>query len=45
MLRQVFRSVDPDGTGWVDTAELRSKLVQEAMLYERERRVAPQDER
>jgi len=28
----------------VDTSELRSKLVQEALLYERERRVAPPDE-
>lgn len=34
MLRHMFRAVDPEAVGWVDVGELRSRVMQEAMLFE-----------
>jgi hypothetical protein len=43
LFRQLFRAVDPEATGWCDVGELRSRVLQEALLYEANYQVAMQE--
>ncbi|KAA0155229.1 hypothetical protein FNF29_01980 [Cafeteria roenbergensis] len=40
LFRHLFRAVDPEGSGWADVGELRSRVLQEALRYELNSEVA-----